>query len=120
MNRTPSRAVVQETFALLGLAVHILHEIESHFAQATLLGLTDKQKRKHKSINDLWNARDKMTFGQLVAHFKEDWILESTFEGLLDRFVTERNVVVHRLTCLEGYGVQRSEDTKELNARLTA
>jgi hypothetical protein len=43
-----------------------------------------------------------MTFGQLVAHFKEDWILASTFEGHLDNFVLERNVVIHRLTALAG------------------
>jgi hypothetical protein len=119
MSHKPSREVLQETCALLGLAVHMLHQIELYFAQATLLGLTDKQKRKHGRIFDLWDARDKMTFGQMVAHFKEDWILESAFEKLLDNFVTERNIVVHRLTVLEGYGLRKAKDRKKVNARLT-
>lgn len=120
MQQKPSRAELQATFAALGMAVHVLHEIESYFAQAILLGLTDRQKRKHKNMNELWSAREKMTFGQLVAHFKEDWILEATFEGNLDNFVLERNVVIHRLTALDGYGVETTENLKTLNARLLA
>lgn len=120
MTRKPSRAELQDTFAALGMAVHVLHEMESYFAQAILLGLTDRQKHKHKNMNELWNAREKMTFGQLVAHFKEDWILDSTFEGHLDNFVLERNVVIHRLTALDGFGVETTEDLKTLNARLLA
>jgi hypothetical protein len=120
MSKKPSREALQETFALLGMAVHMLHQIESNFAQATLLGVTNKQKRKYATINDLWNARDKMTFGQMVTHFKEDWILEPGFEELLDGFVAERNIVVHHLTALKAYGVERAKNRKKLNARIVA
>jgi hypothetical protein len=120
MSSEPSRAEVQETFALLGFAIHILHQIEEHFAQATLLGLSEKQQRKHSTINDLWNARERMTFGQMVLHLKEDWILEPAFEKQLDAFVAERNIVIHRLTSLEGYGVESPNELAALKERTAA
>jgi hypothetical protein len=120
MSRKPARAEMQETFALLGFAIHILHQIEEHFARATLLGITEKQQRKHSTINDLWSARERMTFGQMVVHFKEDWILETSFEKQLDAFVAERNIVIHRLTGLEGFGIEISSELAALNERITA
>jgi hypothetical protein len=89
MKSRSSKEAMQESFAVLGLAIHLLHEIENHFSQATLLGLAEKQKRKHQSINDMWAARDRMTFGQLVPLFKEDWDLQPEFEFVLDKFVEE-------------------------------
>jgi hypothetical protein len=56
----------------------------------------------------------------LNAHFKEDWSLDSTFESQLDNFVLERNVVIHRLTALDGHGLETTEDLNTLNARLLA
>lgn len=118
MPRGPSKEALQETFAFLGLALHMLHGIESHFAQATLLGLTERQKRKHRTVSDLWKAREKMTFGQMVLLFKEDWELDPDFEKLLDEFVSERNFIVHRITAEKGFGIASARDRRKLNARL--
>ena len=38
-------------------------------------------------MNDLWAARDRMTFGQMVALFKEDYVLQDDFERRLDTFL---------------------------------
>lgn len=108
----------QETFALLGLAVALCQEIESKFAQSILLAMTEKQRKKYTTFGELLVARDKMTFGQLVMLFKEDWDLKPEFEHLLDCFVRERNVVVHRLTILEGHGLRTKRERQRINKRL--
>ena len=119
ITKLPSREALQDSFTRLGMALQILHEMERFFAQATLLGLTDKQRRKHETMNDLWAARDKMTFGQMVLLFKEDYILPLEFEKALDAFVLERNVIVHRITTLEGYRLDSTEDRERLNERIS-
>jgi hypothetical protein len=67
----------------------------------------------------MWAARDRKTFGQLVSLFKEDWDLHPEFELVLDKFVQERNRVVHRLTKLQGFGVSTQRERQKLNARLS-
>lgn len=114
---TPSQAL-RESFAGLGLAVHLLHQIEQYFAQATLLGLTSKQRSKHATFSDMWAARDRMTFGQLVLLFKEDWSLDPDFEKQLDWFVGERNIIVHRLSALDGYELTNESGRNQTNARV--
>ncbi len=114
---TPSQAL-RESFAGLGLAVHLLHQIEQYFAEATLLGLTSKQRSKHATFNDMWAAQDRMTFGQLVLLFKEDWSLDPDFEEQLDWFVGERNLIIHRLSALADYNLTTESGRNQANARV--
>jgi hypothetical protein len=110
--------MLKESLAGLGLAVHLMHEIESYFAQATLLGLTSKQRTKHHTVDEMWAARDRMTFGQLVLLFKEDWRLDPDFERQLDWFVNERNTIIHRITAMDEFDVNTAEGRQMLDRRL--
>lgn len=116
--RDEQSVAIRETLAGLGMALYVIQEIESYLAQATLLGLTARQRKKRKTFEDFWAARDKMTFGQLVEHFKEDWIVDSNFEESLDWFVSERNTLVHRVLVTDDFSLRSEKDREELNQRI--
>lgn len=118
MGKQAQKQDMQDVCAMMGLALTLLHEIEQELAEAFYVGLTEKQKKKHPTVNDLIAARSKMTFGQLVNLMKEQWQLDHGFDRFLDAFVDERNQFVHSLTTQEGFGILRKRDRNRLRKRL--
>jgi hypothetical protein len=116
--RSQRETETTEAWGLMGGALTLMHEIESDLAHAIFVGLTEKQKRKYPTLSALIEARKKMTFGQLVGLMKEQWEITPEFDGFLDMFVEERNHLVHDLTVLPGFSVDKARDRKKLIRRV--
>jgi hypothetical protein len=114
----PLDAEMKDVFALMGLTLSILHEIEKDFSRAFVFGLTERDKKKGKTFGDLWEDRDHMTFGRMVSIMKEKWELDPVLELFLDTFVKERNIFIHKLTKMDGYGIFGKAKRKKLAKRV--
>ena len=120
---TPNKAVKNDTseiFTLLGLGLTLLHEIEDNFAKSLLFGLNERDRQAGRTFAELQKSREEMTFGRMAAILKEEWRLHPLFEWFLDFFVNERNLFVHKLTRLHGYGLLRRRERQRLKKRLIA
>jgi hypothetical protein len=69
-------------------------------------------------MEELLEARNKMTFGQLVSHMKEQWILKPEVGQFIDFFLQERNTFIHGLTALEGYNPRYKQQRVKLKHRV--
>ncbi len=118
MTHPVQRKEMEEVFALMGVALATLHEIERDFANSVLVGLTNRQRKKHDTVQDLLEARSKMTFGQLVGHMKEQWTLKPEVEFFIDTFLKERNAFIHGLTTLDGYNPRHKRQRARLRKRV--
>ena len=59
-----------------------------------------------------------MTFGRMVSIMKEKWELDQVLELFLDTFVEERNIFIHKLTMMDGYGIFGKAKRKKLAKRV--
>ena len=114
----PLDAEMKDVFGKMGLTLSILHEIEEDFSRAFLFGMTERDKKKGKTFGDLWEDRDHMTFGRMVSIMKEKWELDPVLELFLDTFVKERNIFIHKLTKMDGYGLFGKRKRKKLARRV--
>jgi hypothetical protein len=114
----PLDAEMKDVFAIMGLTLSILHEIEEDFSRAFLFGLSERYRKKGKNYDDFWEDRDHMTFGRMVSIMKEKWELDPVLELFLDIFVKERNIFVHKLTKMDGYGLFGKRERKKLAKRV--
>ncbi len=114
----PLDAEMKDVFALMGLTLSILHEIEEDFSRAFLFGMTERDKKKGKTFGELLEDRDHMTFGRMVSIMKEKWELDPLLELFFDTFVKERNIFIHKLTKMDGYGIFGKAKRKKLAKRV--
>ena len=118
MGHPVQKKEMEEVFALMGIALATLHEIEKDFVSSFLVGLTERQKKKHVTMQQLLEAREKMTFGQLVNHMKEQWTLKPEVEYFIDSFLQERNTFIHGLTALDGFNPRYKRQRAKLRKRV--
>lgn len=108
------QAELQEIFGLMGMGLALLHKIESLFAKAVVFGLNDRDLKSGKTLREILENREEMTFGQMVADWKEEWDLNPLLNWFLNFFVTQRNIFVHKLTEVDGFKPRRKRDRKRL------
>lgn len=104
-------------FSAMGLALSHCHEIEyllSNSFLIGLLGLSDKEKSKYDTINDLNEGISKKTFGQLLRIIQEAFEIEPTIEASLNLFLNMRNKLVHGITKDKRYDIHDEWGQKEL------
>lgn len=85
-------------YKLLGICIARCQEIEHYIAHSFLLGISEKQKRRYDTINDLTEGWKKKTFGQLIAAIEEAYDIEPTVKICIQLFLDMRNQLVHGLT----------------------
>lgn len=68
-------------YSLMGMALSICHEIEYFLSKSFIFAITEEQKRKYITINDLWEGWSKKTFGQLIRLIQDGYNIESTLKN---------------------------------------
>lgn len=101
-------------FGGLGESLALCHEIEWYISRAFVLALSDKEKTKYRTINDLTEAWSKKTFGQLFKIIKETYKVEPTIEAGLEAFLQMRNKIVHGICTDPQYDLWDEWGQKEL------
>jgi hypothetical protein len=105
--------------SMLGICVARCQEIEHLIAHSFILGISDKQKRRYKTINDLVEGWKKKTLGQLINAIREAYDIEPIFNASLDLFLNMRNELTHGLTVSDRYDIRTSWGQDETIAFLT-
>jgi hypothetical protein len=105
----------QDILGKMGLCLMLCHEIEFFMSNSYLLGLTEKQKSKHKTINDLLDARNKMTIGALLNIIEEVYEIEPEFKKGFELFLWMRNKFIHGVTQEKKFNFFAAKGERELN-----
>ncbi|WP_262696459.1 hypothetical protein [Kordiimonas aquimaris] len=103
----------------LGMLLIRCQEIEDYIARSFILGLSPKQKKKHKTLGELTNAWKKKTLGNLIKSIEEAWVIEPNFKENLDQFVKNRNQLIHGITVDERFDIRTNWGQRELLVFLT-
>lgn len=106
-------------FTLLGVCVARCQQIEYYIAHSFILAVSTKDKAKYETINDLTRAWKRKTLGQLVCTIEESYELEPTFKASLERFLENRNQLVHGLTTHPQYDIETAWGQDEMIAFLS-
>jgi hypothetical protein len=92
-------------YSVIGIALSICHEIEYFLSKSFIFGITEEQKRKYETINDLWEGWSKKTFGQLIRLIQDGYNIEPILKNGLELFLHMRNKLVHGITNDERYNI---------------
>lgn len=101
-------------YSAMGIALTECHEIEYLLSKSFIFGISDEQKRKYDSINDLMEGWSKKTFGQLLWLIQDTFEIEPTLKTALQLFLEMRNKLVHGITEDKRYDIRDEWGQKEL------
>ena len=102
----------------LGMCLATCQLIEHYIAHSFLLGISKRQKRKYKTLNDLKDGWKKKTLGNMLQCIEEAWEIEPTFKENLELFLAHRNLLIHGITTNERYDIRTHWGRDELVAFL--
>lgn len=103
---------------MLGICIARCQQIEYYIAHSFLLGVSEKQKRKYKTINNLIDGWKKKTLGNLLHSIDEVYEIEPIVRASFDLFLNMRNQLIHGITTSEKYNIETSWGQDELVAFL--
>lgn len=92
----------------LGMMLIRCQQIEDYIAKSFILAISDKQKRKYETIEDIENGWRKKTLGNLIRCIEEGWEIDPFFKQFLDFFVQNRNMVIHDIAVSDRYDITTS------------
>jgi hypothetical protein len=101
-------------YSVMGIALSVCHEIEHYLSESFIFGITESQKRKYETINDLWEGWSKKTFGELIRLIQDGYNIEPIVKNGLELFRDMRNKLVHGITINERYNIHDEWGQKEL------
>jgi hypothetical protein len=84
--------------AKMGMCLVVCHKVEFYLANSFLLGVSEKQKRKYATFDELLGGRNKKTLGNLIRIIEELYDMNETFKSGLELFLLMRNKLVHGIT----------------------
>jgi hypothetical protein len=99
---------------MLGMCLVRCHQIEDYISRSFILGISDKQKTKYKTVDDLKNGWKRKTLGNMLICIKEAWEIDPTLDAGLDLFKDMRNLLIHGLTTHEQYDITTEWGKMEL------
>lgn len=90
----------------LGMCLIRCQQIEDYISRSFLLGISEKQKAKYQTLNDLREGWRKKTLGNMLRCIEEAWEIEPTLKAGLELFLSSRNLLVHGITTHERYDIR--------------
>jgi hypothetical protein len=102
----------------LGMCLVRCQQIEHYIAQSFLLGISQKQKRKYETINDLRAGWKKKTLGNMLQCIEEAWEIKPLVKENFELFLNNRNILIHGITTDERFDIQTHWGQLELLAFL--
>jgi hypothetical protein len=107
-------------FAILGICIARVQEIEHLIAHSFILGAIVKpEHRKNLTIAELVKNWKRKTLGQMLRAVESSWEIHSTVHASLELFLEMRNELVHGLTTSDRYDIHTSWGQDETVCFLT-
>lgn len=110
----PQIDISEKLYVVLGVALSQCHEIEWLFAKSFIFGVSEKQKKKYRTLNDFFKGWEKKTLGGLFSSMQEAFNIEYTTKMTLDLFLDMRNKLVHGITTTDRYNINTEWGRREL------
>jgi hypothetical protein len=99
---------------LMGILLVRCQQIEQYIAHSFILGFSEKQKRKYKTINELTDAWKKKTIGSLLLCIEEAYDIEPTIHASFKVFLSMRNTLIYDIAVCSKYDINTSWGREEL------
>jgi len=90
----------------LGICLVRCQQIEHYIANSFLLGISEKQKKKYKTINDLRAGWKKKTLGNMLQSIEEAWEIDPIVKASFELFLNNRNTLIHGIATSEQYDIR--------------
>lgn len=99
---------------MLGMCLVRCHQIEDYISKSFILGISDRQKKKYATLNDLKSGWRKKTLGNMILCIKEAWDIDPTLDAGIEMFREMRNMLIHEVTTHTKYDTNTEWGKKEL------
>jgi hypothetical protein len=104
---------------MIGVCLAMCQEIEHYIAHSFVLGISERQKRRYKTIDDLREGWKKKTLGSLLAAIDEAYEIQPLVRASFQLFLQMRNQLIHGLIKSDRYDIDTDWGRRELIAFLT-
>jgi hypothetical protein len=107
-----------QLLTMLGMSIARCQQVECYLTNSFLLGLSEKEKKKYKTIGDRIAAWEKKPFGAMLKLIDESYEIVPELHAGLYLFKDMRNELVHGITTSEKYSIHSYWGCQELVAFL--
>ncbi len=107
-----------QLLTMLGMCVARCQQVEFYLANSFLFGLSEKERRRYKTIKDRIDDWKKKTFGSMLKSIEDTYDIVPELHAGLHLFKDMRNKLVHGITTSERYNIHSFWGRQELVAFL--